>query len=227
MIWRSLVFLILAASAVLACKLSPKTVAGAEPGIKLELPLVVKGMHGFEVEVGEAELEILPEDTGFLRKVYRSSNGADQVTCSIVLSGTDRRSIHRPEVCLPAQGWAIKQTEIIPIDLGDGRLLEARVLFLVREVETKTGERLELEAYSLYWFVGHDVTTASNMKRILLTSVDNILRNVNHRWAYVTVMSIVTKSYNPNGKGREETLQEIKDFIRESVPEFQQTFRQG
>ena len=55
-----------------------------------------------------AERAILPPDTGYSTKLYVSREGPNrQVLLSIVLSGRDRTSIHRPELCLVGQGWTI------------------------------------------------------------------------------------------------------------------------
>jgi exosortase len=64
--------------------------------------------EGQPVDVTPIEREVLPPDTGFSRKSYVSlHNLNDRVFLSIVLSGRDRTSIHRPEICLVGQGWTI------------------------------------------------------------------------------------------------------------------------
>ena len=79
-----------------------------------------------------------------------------------------------------------------------------------------------MRAHYLYWFVGKDVTTPSHLRRILLTSWDNVARNVNHRWAYPSVMSLITENIEgAPGRGSEETREMLVDFIRELAPAFQ------
>ena len=64
---------------------------------------------GREYPVSEVEKDNLPPDTGFSRKSYVNLLHPEQeVNISIVLSGKDRTSIHRPELCLVGQGWTIK-----------------------------------------------------------------------------------------------------------------------
>ena len=64
---------------------------------------------GRAVPVSAVERAILPPDTGYSRKNYISvQDRAQQVFVSIVLSGRDRTSIHRPELCLVGQGWTIQ-----------------------------------------------------------------------------------------------------------------------
>ena len=64
--------------------------------------------EGQPADITVIEREVLPADTGFSRKNYVSlHNLNERVYLSIVLSGRDRTSIHRPEICLVGQGWTI------------------------------------------------------------------------------------------------------------------------
>ncbi len=56
--------------------------------------------------------------------------------------------------------------------------------------------------------------------RIAITNLDLLLHNKAHRWAYVIAMAQVLKGLKPDGLDREQTLQMLKDFIRESAPTF-------
>src|SRR5208337_3763291 len=63
---------------------------------------------GSSVAPTAVERAVLPPDTGYSTKLYVSREGPNrQVLLSIVLSGRDRTSIHRPELCLVGQGWTI------------------------------------------------------------------------------------------------------------------------
>jgi len=53
-----------------------------------------------------AERRLLPKDTVLLKKVYHHPNG-QSLTVSVVISGTERVSIHRPQMCLVGQGYDI------------------------------------------------------------------------------------------------------------------------
>jgi len=57
--------------------------------------------------VQREELDWLPPDTTFGRRLYTAKDGF-QVFVSGVLMGTDRTSIHKPEFCLPGQGFEIR-----------------------------------------------------------------------------------------------------------------------
>ena len=51
-----------------------------------------------------AERDMLPGDTGLIRKYYSRPGHRDPIQTTIVLSGDDRSSIHRPQVCMTAAG---------------------------------------------------------------------------------------------------------------------------
>jgi hypothetical protein len=193
-----------------------------EAGVVLELPAEVLGLRGEEIPVSEAELAILPDDTQFAKMSYSDQYG-NSVICQIVLSGGDRRSIHRPEACLPGQGWNIQSTEPFRVDLGHGRDLTVQKLRLVREVETAPGVRRTLPMLFLYWYVGNQMTTHDQITRILRSNFDLLLHNMVHRWAYVIVSAPVLDGFISNGRNEAQTLELLQDFIREAVPRFQKS----
>lgn len=186
-------------------------------GVNLSLPFKIGDMIGFETQISEAERIILPSDTEFVRKTYRSRTG-DQVLVSIVLSGSDKRSIHRPEICLPGQGWTVKGGKTQEIDLSDAKTLDVMNLYLERQVQQDSGEKLPLYSYYMYWFVGSDLVTSSHLERILRSMWDRIFRQKNHRWAYVIVSSTITEGLRPLGKSAEETQDMMNDIVREVAP---------
>jgi hypothetical protein len=53
---------------------------------------------------------------------------------TIVLSGAERRSIHRPEVCLDGQGWTLLDAHVIPVEISPGKVLEVKDLHISREI---------------------------------------------------------------------------------------------
>src|SRR5580698_1389466 len=69
------------------------------------LPDAVWGFTGANLPVTQAEVDGLPKDTTFGRKLY--SRNRFNVMTSVVLMGSDRTSIHDPHYCLEAQDWRI------------------------------------------------------------------------------------------------------------------------
>jgi hypothetical protein len=137
------------------------------------------------------------------------------------LSGVERRSIHRPEICLPGQGWTIQQRHTIPIQLSSGKTLGVKELILGCDWPVGPNRTQRIQAVFYYWFVGKDLTTPEHWVRVFYSSWDLMLHNINHRWAYVSVISPVTGSFDPRGKNLEQTQEMLRNFIRDSVPKYQ------
>lgn len=197
-----------------------------EAGVSMVLPDEVLGMGGQDQEVSEAELAILPDDTEFAKKMYSDGSG-NVINCQIVLSGGDRRSIHRPEACLPGQGWNILGNQPIEVDLKGGRSLTVQKLRLARDMEVAPGVQRTLPMIFLYWYVGNDLTTHSQKERILRSNFDLLLHNKVHRWAYVIVSAPVLRGFTPDGLDEFQTLERLQNFIREAVPQFQKSEMPG
>lgn len=215
---RSGVVLALAAAVFFLTRQNPDAKINMESGVRMDLPEHVGSFTGTSNEVSESERVILPADTQFAKMLYASMGGA-QINCQIVLSGGEKRSIHRPETCLPAQGWTKKSSQAIPVQLDDGRTLEVMKLVISRPVEVQPGVRKELTSLFLYWFIGKDITTPHHWYRILHTDWDRVVHGVSHRWAYVIVSAPVLDGFVPGGKNQEQTLAMLKEFIGEVAPE--------
>ena len=215
---RSLVVLGLAGATYAVCRSTPQVNIPSEAGLALNLPSRVGNFTGEDQPVSESEKLLLPGDTQFAKKLYRNAEGA-QVNCQIVLSGGEKRSIHRPEICLPGQGWTKKSGEVLSVKLDNGRKLDVMKLTIARLVEVRPGVRKELTNLFVYWFVGKNLTTPYHWYRILHTDLDRVLHNVNHRWAYVIVSAPVLEGFTPGGKDQTQTLAMIEKFIAEVAPQ--------
>lgn len=142
---------------------------------------------GQDSAVTAVERELLPPDTGYARKLYVSlDDKRQQVFVSVVLSGQDRTSIHRPELCLVGQGWSIEgQSQTMFDDQVPAALLRLR-----RDVVTPDGAKVPVPALFAYWFVGRDQVVATTFERMWQTAL-NRLRFQPDRWAYVVVQAVV------------------------------------
>jgi hypothetical protein len=205
---------------VLVCWFIPPAKAGGEAGVAMELPYHIGSLYAFSEEVTAAEKTILPADTSFARKTYGApgSDRNDRILLSIVLSGAEKRSIHRPERCLPGQGWRIDGSHTETVRLASGHDLDVTALLLERPVTLANGKPFILRSYFLYWFVGKDTTTSSQLVRILETNWDMLAHRLNQRWAYVTVSSYISRDWSENGLDAPQTLEQLKQFIRDSAP---------
>ena len=201
------------------CLFLPTPNTAPKAGVIMDLPESIAGFAGKIIPASPGEIATLPADTQIVRREYTNAGG-DRIMASIVLSGGEKRSIHRPEVCLPAQGWSMRGGKVEKIPLADGRDLQAMDLSLVRDVEVGPGDRRKLYANYFYWFVGNGVTTPHHWNRVFLTSFDRITKNINHRWAYVIVMSLVTDGFVPRGKNESQTVEMLRQFTTQLAPTF-------
>ena len=217
-IWRGLVIVLLAAVTVIACLWGTPPATKSEPGVVMELPGSLIGLWGSDQPVSESEKVILPADTEFAKKIYSDGMGND-IHCQIVLAGAEKRSIHRPEVCLPAQGWTIKSGEVVPVKLADGRTLEVMKLTVVRPVTLNNGTQRDLTSVFCYWFIGKHATTPHHFVRVLKTNLDMLLHNTNHRWAYVIVNAPVLGGFVPGRKDLQQTTARVEAAIAELGPQ--------
>lgn len=208
---------------VLICWLVPEPQVGGEAGVEMDnLPYHIGPLYAFTEPVSDIERYILPPDTSYTRKTYGepASDRNDRILCSIILSGKERRSIHRPERCLLSQGWRMNSSHTETVTLASGRPLKATALLLERPTTTPDGRPFTLRCYFLYWFVGKGITTPYQFERILMTNWDLLVHRVNQRWAYVIVSANISKDWRPDGKNEEETLDMLKQFIRDSAPSY-------
>ncbi len=198
----------------------PKVANSTPQGIALALPTYVGQWYGQDQEISKLELQVLANDTEFARKLYTDGAG-NQIFVSIVLSGQDLdNSIHRPERCLPAQGWSIADSRVValPVATDSGKGLEATRLHNVRKVATKDGTMVPIYNLTYYWFVGWNITTPSHLTRTYMDIRDRILYGYNQRWAYITIASTITKNLQPFGKDEPETDVMLREFMEKLVP---------
>lgn len=143
---------------------------------------------GRRSEVTAIEREILPPDTGFSRKLYFSTNDPNRaVFVSVVLSGRDRTSIHRPELCLVGQGWTIERTDRHAFSGGprlSGKSIPATLLHTVR-----ADGKGKFPALVAYWFVSGDAMVATHTERFLHDAWNRLRHGRADRWAYVLMQT--------------------------------------
>jgi EpsI family protein len=216
-LWPPIVFILIVGSLIVFSKMVGVGAAytPSESGIVMNLPVVVSNYLGIKEDVSEAEKVILPTDTQFAKRTY--SGDGDSINAQIVLSGAEKRSIHRPEYCLPGQGWRIKSTEVIPIPIKDGSVLKVTKLVISKPIYVGSETR-ELTSCYLYWFVGKDFSTPSHLQRQLRTTWDLVFHKINHRWAYVIVSAPVLEGLRENGKNETQTMDMLEKFISDLAP---------
>jgi hypothetical protein len=197
----------------------PGIKAAPIPGsVKMAFDLPAKVLDFVSTNVPEDKMVVdtLPQDTSFAQRLYTATNGF-LVNGSIVLMGVDRTSIHKPEFCLPTQGWKIDVKTNINIAIGGTQpyQLEVAKWVMSRTVQTADGRKIELRGIYAFWFVAHNEQTTSHWQRLWWLTTDLLRTGVLQRWAYVSYFSVCLPGQEDAAFARMQAL------IAASVPEFQ------
>ena len=152
---------------------SPKPVVCEPPKVALA---EIDGFESRALEPSEAELQTLPADTQFVKRMYVNARG-DWFQVTAVIGGTNKSSIHRPELCLPSQGFQMT----CPRDATAGGA-DWRFISLQRRDAPPLGF-----AYTFFNQAGY--RTPSHMKRIFRDVWDRSVLNRIDRWVMLTVNS--------------------------------------
>jgi len=208
----------------------------AAPGVRLRdetpripwLPLSMGDYQGREYDMTPAEKDLLDEGVKLARNVYSSATGR-QIMATVILSGFEKRSLHRPEVCLPNQGWTVTDRMQTPLIMEDGRTINIMMMRIFRDVEPKPGLRVRTRAINFYWYIGSDgVTCADHYEHVFLSYYDAVFRNIQHRWAMASIFVPLPEQT----VGQEDPIQELtamedgRAFISKLAPTFMLTREQ-
>src|SRR6185503_14311079 len=85
--------------------------------LRVELPETLAGYKSEPVETPPIVIGVLPKDTSYGQRRYAADDGF-QAVINVVLMGSDRTSLHKPQFCVVGDGWTINQTETttVPIE---------------------------------------------------------------------------------------------------------------
>lgn len=221
---RLIVIAAIFTATLLAIKLMPKS-ALQPTGLKLVdgkpfLPKDAGGWTGEDSPITEKEIATLGQGTQFARKIY--SHPLDKnvaALTTLVLSGRDiSNSLHRPERCLDAQGWAVIGSESVAIKVDHGGSFEVRRLHNQRSRRLDDGKTVTVEAYTYYWFVGEHSLESTHFGRFLMDNRDRLFRGVDQRWAFITVTAFIPRHVDPSKQDdvrkwiQKESVALIKDL---------------
>lgn len=147
-----------------------------------ELPSVrlteIVGCKSNPVEVSEAERHVLPDDTQFDKRMYTAPDGT-WFQVSMVFGGKSKSSIHRPEMCLPAQGFQMTDPRTI-----NGGGVDWHVVTLAQKDAPPMG-------FAYTFFNQDGYRTSSHLRRIFRDVWDRSIRGRIDRWVMVTVNASV------------------------------------
>ena len=198
-----------------------------QPGIKatptpgsvvmqIDLPEQVLDFTSTNLPESEIELGYFPKDTSYAHRVYRAPDGL-AVSTVIILMGADRTSIHRPDYCLPGQGWTIGQKTAVKIPIGGGQPYDLPVMKWIvhNSFPAADGRKQEVSGVYVFWFVADHEQTTDSVQRMWWLARDLLCTGVLQRWAYVSYFSLCAP-------GQEEAaFERMQKLIAASVPEYQ------
>ena len=193
--------------------------AKAIPGtirMDFDLPAQVLDFSSKKEAQDQSVLNTLPQDTSYAQRLYTVTNGF-WVNANIILMGTDRTSIHKPEFCLPGQGWQITQKETTNISIPGEHPYQLQVAkwTISNFMQDAEGRKQKISGLYVFWFVADNEQTSSHGQRIWWLTRDLLTTGVLQRWAYVSYFAICLP-------GQEETtFGQMKRLIAASVPQFQ------
>lgn len=194
---------------------------GDGPRVEVVLPEQVLDYKSEPIPVEEVAINMLPKDTSFGQRHYQAPDGS-WLNLSVVLMGTDRTSIHKPQFCLEGNGWHIDDsaTAITSVRVDRPYAYDLPIVKLVASKQaTVDGQPGNVRTVFIYWFVADNALTASilGFQRNWWMDRDLLTKGVVQRWAYVICQAVCLP-------GQEDaTFERLKIFIAASVPEFQLT----
>jgi hypothetical protein len=228
-----------AATAFSSVFLLPKVPPMRESRLARHLPETLGEWKGKHVIVGEKELEVLANDTGFERKSYAQPENprAIPVEVSIVFSGKDlNNSIHRPETCLRTQGWEFVRLRYLNLPgVGSEHGMPVKEMLCRRvrlDPEGKpmmnpAGKPWEDWQLLYYTFIGHTDITPGHYARTFADIRDRVVGGYDQTWAYATFSTLVTGKYAEQGfdlggtpaRDIDQTGQYLADFMGTLMPQ--------
>ncbi len=160
----------------------------------------------------------MPGDTSFAQRLYTAPDGFRAIL-NVVLMGSDRTSIHKPQFCLTGSGYTIDDEKsgetMVPMRQPRPYELPVKKLLVSREAKTLDGRTVTLSGVFVYWFVADGQMTANHADRMLRMASELLRTGVLERWAYVICFSECWPGQE------DKTYQRMVEFMQASVPQFQ------
>jgi hypothetical protein len=187
--------------------------------LQVDLPERVLDYTSEPMEVQKIALDALPRDTSFGQRRYKAPDGF-MADLNVVLMGTDRTSLHKPEFCLEGAGWNVdvSRCEATSVHMERPCTYDLPVMKLIaRKDIVQDGQKISLIGIYAYWFVAPNEYTAHHWQRMLWMAEDLLRTGTLQRWAYISCFHYCLP-------GQEDAaFERMKKMIAASVPEFQLT----
>ncbi len=165
---------LMVATACLAYAVTPRHPLTQQIGVlKLE-PLIPESFGDWQLDRNITSGVVNPQQEAFINQIYSQTlsrtyfdKAGHRIMVSIAYGEDQRRqsALHYPEVCYPAQGFAIESTSTAQLDLPNGRLPVKRLVTVLnkqryepltywvvvgeRHVEGAIGKKLALMRYGM------------------------------------------------------------------------------
>lgn len=198
---------------------SPGLKAETIPGsvtVKLDLPARVLDFDSTNLPTSELVLGYLPKDTSYAQRHYFATNG-DWAMANVILMGADRTSIHRPDYCLPGQGWQIREKSVVNLSIAGAQPYDLPVgkWILGKTFTGRDGKEQQVSGIYAFWFVTKGQVTPDFPTMLKSMLFNLVCHGELQRWAYVSYFTVCLP-------GREElAFARMKALISASVPEYQ------
>jgi len=187
-------------------------------GVRMNIPLPERVLDFTSTNVPEPEVVLgyLPPDSSYAERLYTATDGM-QISGTIVLMGGDRTSIHKPDYCLPGQGWTINKKTLVHVPIAGTPAYSLPVARwdISNTFTTKDGQKQTVSGLYVFWFVADGEQTTDNYERMWWLGRDLLSTGILQRWAYISYFAVCAP-------GQEDaTFERMKQLIAHSVPAFQ------
>lgn len=178
------------------------------------LPSEIPGYRSRLDPIPDLELSFLPPDTTFGRRSYQGGEALPPISASVVLMGSDRTSIHRPEYCMTGVGWQIFSQTFRRIDIPGWApgSLEVQRFDMTRTLQRDDGTSVTVQGIYVFWFVADGIRTASHSERQWRMIRDVLSEGRSPRWAYISFFSLCEPG------AEEATFERMARLIAAAVP---------
>ncbi len=201
------------------CALTDSSYQVGPPGLSLDMPSLIGPFVSTDQPMTSTEKTVLAEDVRIERRLYTKSDRA--ILAGLVLSGAEKRSLHSPDVCLPAQGWRVSNQSPITLSVGGDQQITATLMNMYQDIETKDGRHARIRGLNLFWYVGSDGTTCAGYhEHVRKTYSDALIKNINHRWTLVTMFVPLQDSSSGIDDPYAEltALKDVEAFVQMLMP---------
>jgi len=189
-----------------------RALAGSQ-NLEVLLPAEVLNYKSAPLEISEVETNTLPKDTSFGKRIYQAPDKF-WIQAGVVLMGSDRTSLHKPQFCFQGQGWAIDQIATVRTDVQIQQPY-AYDLPVVKMVSSR--DNGAVRGIYVYYYVadGGFYAGTSGAGHMWRSARDVLTTGTLPRWAYVSYFTACPP------EAEQAAFERIKQFIAAATPQFQ------